>query len=81
MLLSSRAIINKIREFNDTVNLKEKDDKGKYIHNTKHILGSIKEVLTALESLDKIEELIVKQKELKAQSGNAAVGLYEDDGI
>jgi hypothetical protein len=82
MLESSRGIVHKISAFNDTVNLNERDKHGKYLNNRKEILSSIKDVYNALESLDKIENLIVKQKELKSQTGNRETGLFDtNDGI
>jgi len=80
LLQSTRNVIEKISHFLDTVDINERDLKtGKPIHDISKVTASVEKIPRLIKSLNEIEKEIIKEKELKAQSGNKVVGIFDDN--
>lgn len=83
LLTSTRNVIEKISGFLDTIDVNERDIRSnKPIHDITKITGSVEKIPKLIKALNEIEKEIIKEKELKAQSGNKIVGMFDtNDGI
>jgi hypothetical protein len=83
LLASTRNVIQKISNFLDTVDMDERDLRtNKPIHDIGKITASVEKIPKLVRALNEIEKEIIKEKELKAQSGNKEIGLFDTaDGI
>ena len=80
LLQSTRGVIEKISEFLDDINLEERDQRTqKPIHDITKITAAVEKIPKLIRALNEIEKEIIKEKELKAQSGNKIVGLFDDN--
>lgn len=83
LLESTRGVIEKISTFLDTIDINERDLRtNKPIHDINKITASVEKIPKLIKALNEIEKEIIKEKELKAQSGNKIVGLFDtNEGI
>lgn len=80
LLASTRNVIQKISKFLDTVDINERDARtNKPIHDIGKITASVEKIPRLVRSLNEIEKEIVKEKELKAQSGNKDIGFFDNN--
>lgn len=80
LLQSTRNVIEKISHFLDTVDINERDQKTmKPIHDISKVTASVEKIPKLIKSLNEIEKEIIKEKELKAQSGNKIIGIFDDN--
>lgn len=80
LLASTRNVIQKVSKFLDNVDLNERDQRTqKPIHDISKITASVEKIPKLIKSLSEIEKEIIKEKQLKAQSGNKEVGLFDDN--
>ena len=80
LLASTRNVIQKISRFLDNVNMDERDQRtNKPIHDIVKITSSVEKIPKLVKALNEIEEEIIKEKELKAQSGNREIGIFDDN--
>lgn len=82
LLGSTRLILQKISEFLDNVNMDERDEKSnKPIHDIGKITSSVEKIPKLIKAINEIEKEVIKEKALKAQSGNKSMGMFDDGGI
>lgn len=82
LLASTRNVIQKISKFLDNVDMNERDQRShKPIHDISKITGSVEKIPKLVKALNEIEKEIIKEKELKSQSGVKEVGMFDDNGI
>jgi len=80
LLSSTRNVIQKISKFLDNINMEERDERTKKpIHDISKITASVEKIPKLVKALSEIEKEIIKEKELKAQSGNKEIGLFDDN--
>ena len=80
LLQSTRLILQKISQFLDNVNMEEKDDRGKPVHDITKITSAVEKIPKLIKALNEVEKEVIKEKELKAQSGNKSISMF-DEGI
>lgn len=79
LLQDTRVAIDKLRDFLRTVNLNEKDDKGKPVYPVNTITSAIKQIPELAKSLADAEKAV--QKELQEEGrvrGGAEKSIWED---
>jgi len=83
LLTSTRNVIEKISGFLDAIDINERDARTKKpIHDITKITSSVEKIPKLIKALNEIEKEIIKEKELKAQSGNKIVGMFDtNEGI
>lgn len=82
LLVSTRGILNKISKFLDDVDMSAKDNRDKYINDITKITAAVEKIPKLIKALNDIEKEIIREKELKAQSGNKEIGAFDtDEGI
>jgi len=80
LLASTRNVIQKISKFLDNVDMNERDLRtNKPIHDINKITASVEKIPKLVKALNEIEKEIIKEKELKAQSGNKEIGIFDDN--
>jgi hypothetical protein len=82
LLQSTRSILQKIGLFLDNVNMEAVDARTKKpIHDITKITSAVEKIPKLIKALSEIEKEVIKEKELKAQSGNRTQSLFDDGGI
>lgn len=83
LLSSTRNVIQKVSKFLDNVDINERDLRtNKPIHDIAKITSSVEKIPKLVKALNEIEKEIIKEKELKAQSGTKDIGMFDNnDGI
>jgi hypothetical protein len=82
LLQSTRLVIQKISEFLDNVNMDERDERTKKpIHDIGKITSAVEKIPKLIKAMNEIEKEVVKEKMLKAQSGNRVSSVFDEDGI
>lgn len=81
LLDSTRGVIQKISHFLDTIDPNERDRANKPVFNLAQIVSSVEKMPKLIKAMNDIEREVVKEKELKGQSGNRDVGVFDDTGI
>lgn len=82
LLESTRNVIEKISGFLDTIDINERDSRNKPVHDITKITNSVEKIPKLIRALNDIEKEIIREKELKAQSGNKIVGIFDtNEGI
>lgn len=82
LLQSTRLVIQKISEFLDNINMNERDERTqKPIHDITKITGAVEKIPKLIKALNEIEKEVIKEKQLKAQSGNKSLSMFDDGGI
>ncbi|MBV1929342.1 MAG: hypothetical protein KUG81_07520, partial [Gammaproteobacteria bacterium] len=82
LLHSTRLIVQKISEFLDDVNMNERDERtNKPIHDITKITAAVEKIPKLIRALNEVEKEIIKEKALKAQSGNREQSMFDDHGI
>ena len=82
LLKSTRLLLQKISEFMDNVNMNERDERTKKpIHDISKITATVEKIPKLVRALNEIEKEVIKEKELKAQSGNRTQSMFDDKGI
>jgi hypothetical protein len=79
LLKSAYRTVDELRLFYELVNLQERDDMGKPIHNAKQILDSLGGLGKVITSIEQLEEVVRKQKEAtsKALRGDVEPGMFD----
>jgi hypothetical protein len=80
MLKSTRGVIEKISKFLDDIDVNERDKNNKPVFDIGKIVASVEKVPKLVKALNEIEQEIVKEKELKAQSSKNG-GVFDDIGL
>jgi hypothetical protein len=80
MLKSTRGVIEKISKFLDDIDVNERDKNNKPVFDIGKIVASVEKVPKLVKALNEIEQEIVKEKELKAQSSKNG-GVFDDNGL
>lgn len=79
MLDDAKSAVSKISKFLKNIDLEEKDDRGKLIHNAKNIAGVIGDMSNIVENIDKLEQKVKKeQQEASNMKGNRKKSIFED---
>lgn len=79
LLQSTRLVIQKISEFLDNINMNERDERSKKpIHDIAKITGAVEKIPKLVKAMNEIEKEVIKEKELKAQSGNRTNSMFEE---
>lgn len=82
LLQSTRLILQKISSFLDNVDMNERDERTKKpIHDIAKITASVDKIPKLIKAINEIEKEVIKEKELKAQSGNRTQSMFDDMGI
>jgi hypothetical protein len=81
MLKSTRGVIEKISKFLDDIDVNERDKNNKPVFDIGKIVASVEKVPKLVKALNEIEQEIVKEKELKANTGSKNGGVFDDMGI
>jgi hypothetical protein len=82
LLESTRNVISKISKFLDNLDMNERDVRtNKPIHDIGKITASVEKVPKLIKALNEVEKEIVKEKELKAATGNKSAAMFEDMGM
>lgn len=78
LLKSAYRAIDEIRLFYETIDLQERDLDGKPIFNAKQLLDSLGGLGKTIESVEKLEEVVKKQKEVGVKlRGDIEPGLFD----
>lgn len=79
LLKSAYRTIDELRLFYELVNLQERDEYGKPIHNAKQVLDSLGGLGKVVTSVEQLEEVVRKQKEAsgKALRGDVEPGMFD----
>lgn len=78
LLTSARKAVEKLSEYFDTVDFKQKDDFGKPTHNASDVSRNLKEVGNIVKSLISLEKQVqIEMTELNVRGG-AEIGYYEN---
>lgn len=78
LLQSTRLVLQKISAFLDNLDMNERDIKSnKPIHDIGKITASVEKVPKLIKAINEIEKEVVKEKELKAQTGSKTVAMFE----
>lgn len=81
LLQSTRLVLQKISEFLDNIDLNERDDRTKKpVHDIGKITASVEKIPKLIKAINEIEKEVVKEKQLKAESGNKSISMF-DEGI
>jgi hypothetical protein len=80
MLRSTRGVIEKISKFLDNIDVNERDKNNKPVFDIGKIVTSVEKIPKLVKALNEIEQEIVKEKELKSQSGKNG-GVFDDEGL
>tara|TARA_R110002051_G_scaffold322146_1_gene411835 strand:- start:199 stop:750 length:552 start_codon:yes stop_codon:yes gene_type:complete len=81
LLQSTRLVLQKISTFLDNLDMNERDDRSnKPIHDIGKITSSVEKIPKLIKAINEIEKEVVKEKALKAQSGNKSISMF-DEGI
>lgn len=82
LLRSTRGVIQKISGFLDVVDPNERDLRtNKPVFDINKITAAVEKVPKLVKALNEIEKEVIAEKELKAQTGNRDMGLFEDEGM
>ena len=82
LLESTRGVVEKISHFLEVIDPNERDVRtNKPVFAINAITKAVSEVPKLVKALNDIEAEIIKEKALKAQSGNTSVGMFDDLGI
>ena len=82
LLRSTRGVVQKISTFLDVVDVNERDLKtNKPIFDIGKVVSAVEKIPKLVKALNQIEEEVIKEKELKTQSGNRQTGVFDDMGI
>jgi len=82
LLQSTRLVLQKISEFLDNINMNERDERSKKpIHDISKITSAVEKIPKLIKAINEIEKEVIKEKELKAQSGNRTQSMFDDQGI
>ena len=77
LLQSTRLVLQKISEFLDNVDLNERDERKKPIHDIGKITGSVEKIPKLIRAINEIEKEVIKEKALKTQSGTKEISMFE----
>jgi|TARA_R110000787_G_scaffold63208_6_gene142411 hypothetical protein len=81
LLQSTRLVLQKISEFLDNLNMDERDERSnKPIHDIGKITASVEKIPRLIKAINEIEKEVIKEKAMKAQSGNRTQSMF-DEGI
>lgn len=82
MLQSTRNMLQKISTYMDGIDMNERDERTKKpIHDISKITASVEKIPKLVKALNEIEKEVIKERELKASSGNKTIAMFEDTGI
>ena len=80
LLESTRNVVQKISHFLNTIDPNERDQRtNKPVFDINKITGAVEKVPKLIKALNDIEKEIIKEKALKAQSGNKEIGMFDDN--
>jgi len=77
LLQSTRLVLQKISTFLDDVDLNERDERKKPIHDIGKITGSVEKIPKLIRAINEIEKEVVKEKAMKAQSGTKDISMFD----
>jgi len=77
LLHSTRLVLQKISQFLDDIDMDERDDRKKHVYDISKITASVEKIPKLIKAINEIEKEVVKEKELKAQSGNRTQATFE----
>jgi len=79
LLKSSYRAIDEVRLFYEMVDLQERDGEGRPIFNSKQLLDSLAGLGKTIESVERLEEIVKKQKEVGGGKlrGDIEPGLFD----
>jgi hypothetical protein len=78
LLQSTRLVLQKISQFLDNIDLDERDDRTKKpVHDIGKITSSVEKIPKLIKAINEIEKEVIKEKALKAQSGNKEMAMFE----
>lgn len=79
LLQSTRLVLQKISRFLDNLDMDERDERSnKPIHDIGKITASVEKIPKLIKAINEIEKQVINEKELKAQSGNKSISMFED---
>ena len=79
LLDSANEAIGKIEKYFKDIDLDQKDDKGKPIHDVNKILASVNNLSKTVQSLKDLEEIVRREKEEESRiRGGEGIGDYEE---
>ncbi len=81
LLQSTRLILQKISEFLDNVNMEDKDDRGKHVNDITKITSAVEKIPKLIKALNEVEKEVIKEKMIKAQTGNQSTSMFDESGI
>lgn len=82
LLASTRGVIAKITHFLDVIDVNERDQRtNKPVFDIGKIVASVEKIPKLVRAVNEIEQEVIKEKELKAQTGNRESGMFDDTGI
>ena len=79
-LETARLALDKVKGFVNDLDMKEKDNRGAYIHSPANLIKYVKDIEGALESLEKVETRVKKQIENKNELKGEQVAADFEDG-
>jgi hypothetical protein len=81
LLRSTRGIVQKLAHFLDTVDPNERDKSNKLVFSPAQIVSAVEKMPKMIRALNEIEQEVIKEKDIKSQTGNRNAGVNDDGGI
>lgn len=81
LLKSTRVAIGKIQEFLETIDMNERDDKGKTIHSISSVTSAIKQIPILVKEIVEAEKLVSKEIEEAGRARGGNNKKLMEDGI
>lgn len=79
LLRAATTAINKYTSYFETIDLSEKDDRGKLVHNSKDLASNIKSVGDLINSIEVLHKKVMQEVQTSTRIyGGGQLGDYED---
>ena len=79
LLRAATIAINKYTNYFETIDLSEKDDRGKLVHNSKDLASNIKSVGDLINSIEVLHKKVMQEVQTSTRIyGGGQIGDYED---
>lgn len=81
LLKSTRIAISKVQQFLETVDMNERDDKGKAVHSISTITSAVKQIPALVKEVTEAEKMVAKEIEEAGRARGGNNKKLMEDGI
>lgn len=80
LLKSTRIAIGKLQQFLETIDMNERDDKGKAVHSISTVTSAVKQIPALVKEIMEAEKMVAKEIEEsgRVRGGNNKKSVFED---